>query len=136
MKISPVNMEKRVKLGLRAGDTVDVVQRIKEKDKFRLQSFEGLVLAHKHGNEAGATFTVRRVASGVGVEKVFPLYSPMIEEIKVLKRAKVRRAKLYHIRTKAAKEISRQMRNLRTAKDEPEVEAPVAAPVEEKVAEK
>ena len=136
MKISPVNMEKRVKLGLRAGDTVDVVQRIKEKDKFRLQSFEGLVLAHKHGNEAGATFTVRRVASGVGVEKVFPLYSPMIEEIKVLKRAKVRRAKLYHIRTKAAKEISRQMRNLRTAKDEPSVEAPVAAPVEEKVAEK
>ena len=136
MKISPVNMEKRVKLGLRAGDTVDVVQRIKEKDKFRLQSFEGLVLAHKHGNEAGATFTVRRVASGVGVEKVFPLYSPMIEEIKVLKRAKVRRAKLYHIRTKAAKEISRQMRNLRTAKDEPSVEAPVAAPVEETVAEK
>jgi large subunit ribosomal protein L19 len=125
MKISPVDMEKRVKLGIRAGDTVDVVQRIKEKDKFRLQSFEGLVLAHKHGNEAGATFTVRRVASGVGVEKVFPLYSPMIEEIKILKRAKVRRAKLYHIRTKAAKEISRQMRNLRKTKDEPEVAAPV-----------
>ncbi len=120
MKISPVNMEKRVKLGVRAGDTVDVIQKIKEKDKFRLQSFEGLVLAHKHGNEAGATFTVRRVASGVGVEKVFPLYSPMIEDIKILKRAKVRRAKLYHIRTKAAKEISRQMRNIRMSKDEPE----------------
>ena len=112
-------MEKRVKLGIRAGDTVDVIQKIKEKDKFRLQSFEGLVLAHKHGNEAGATFTVRRVASGVGVEKVFPLYSPMIDDIKILKRAKVRRAKLYHIRTKAAKEISRQMRNVRMAKDEP-----------------
>jgi len=124
MKISPVNMEKRVKLGIRAGDTVDVVQKIKEKDKFRLQSFEGLVLAHKHGNEAGATFTVRRVASGVGVEKVFPLYSPMIDDIKILKRAKVRRAKLYHIRTKAAKEISRQMRNIRKSKDEPEVEIP------------
>lgn len=120
MKISPVNMEKRVKLGVRAGDTVDVIQKIKEKDKFRLQSFEGLVLAHKHGNEAGATFTVRRVASGVGVEKVFPLFSPMIEDIKILKRAKVRRAKLYHIRTKAAKEISRQMRNIRMSKDEPE----------------
>jgi large subunit ribosomal protein L19 len=127
MKISPVNMEKRVKLGIRAGDTVDVVQRIKEKDKFRLQSFEGLVLAHKHGNEAGATFTVRRVASGVGVEKVFPLYSPMIDDIKILKRAKVRRAKLYHIRTKAAKEISRQMRNIRKTKDELEVSAPVEA---------
>ena len=124
MKISPVDMEKRVKLGIRAGDTVDVIQKIKEKDKFRLQSFEGLVLAHKHGNEAGATFTVRRVASGVGVEKIFPLYSPMIEEIKILKRAKVRRAKLYHIRTKAAKEISRQMRNLRKTKEEPEVAAP------------
>ena len=130
MNISPVNMEKRVKLGLRAGDTVDVVQRIKEKDKFRLQSFEGLVLAHKHGNEAGATFTVRRVASGVGVEKIFPLYSPMIEEIKILKRAKVRRAKLYHIRTKAAKEISRQMRNIRTAKAEPEIESPATLTAE------
>ncbi len=124
MKITPVNMDSRIKLGIRAGDTVDVVQRIKEKDKFRLQSFEGLVLAHKHGNEAGATFTVRRVASGVGVEKVFPLYSPMIDEIKIIKRAKVRRAKLYHIRTKAAKEISRQMRNIRTAKDVPEAEVP------------
>ena len=113
-------MEKRVKLGIRAGDTVDVIQKIKEEDKFRLQSFEGLVLAHKHGNEAGATFTVRRVASGVGVEKVFPLYSPMIEDVKILKRAKVRRAKLYHIRTKATKEISRQMRNIRMSKDEPE----------------
>lgn len=113
-------MAKRVKLGIHAGDTVNVIQKIKEKDKFRLQSFEGLVLAHKHGNEAGATFTVRRVASGVGVEKIFPLYSPMIEEVKILKRAKVRRAKLYHIRTKAAKEISRQMRHLRASKDEPE----------------
>jgi large subunit ribosomal protein L19 len=133
MKISPVNMEKRVKLGIRAGDTVDVIQKIKEKDKFRLQSFEGLVLAHKHGNEAGATFTVRRVASGVGVEKVFPLYSPMIDDVKILKRAKVRRAKLYHIRTKAAKEISRQMRNIRSAKNEPEAE--VATPVETPVTE-
>ena len=128
MKITPVNMDSRIKLGIRAGDTVDVVQRIKEKDKFRLQSFEGLVLAHKHGNEAGATFTVRRVASGVGVEKVFPLYSPMIDEIKIIKRAKVRRAKLYHIRTKAAKEISRQMRNIRTAKDVPEAEVPREGP--------
>ena len=135
MKITPVNMDSRIKLGIRAGDTVDVVQRIKEKDKFRLQSFEGLVLAHKHGNEAGATFTVRRVASGVGVEKVFPLYSPMIDDIKIVKRAKVRRAKLYHIRTKAAKEISRQMRNIRTAKDEPTVEGPAEAPKTEKIEE-
>jgi large subunit ribosomal protein L19 len=90
-----------------------VWQKIQEKGKTRLQAFEGLVLAHKHGNEAGATFTVRKVASGVGVEKIFPLYSPVIDKIEIVKRAKVRRAKLYHVRDKAAKEIRRQMRNTR-----------------------
>lgn len=115
--ISPVNTEERAKLDLRSGDTVRVWQKIVEKGKTRLQAFEGLVLARKHGKEAGATFTVRRVASGVGVEKIFPLYSPMVDKIEVVKRSKVRRAKLYHIREKAAKEISRQMRNLRLAKD-------------------
>ncbi len=124
--ISPVNIEERQKLDLRAGDTVKVWQKIEEKGKIRLQAFEGLVLARKHGKEAGATFTVRRVASGVGVEKIFPLYSPIIDKIDVLKRSKVRRAKLYHIREKAAKEVSRQMRNLRLAK---EVEAPAAEEV-------
>ena len=120
--ISPVNIEERAKLDIRAGDTVKVWQKIVEKGKTRLQSFEGLILARKHGTEAGATITVRRVASGVGVEKIFPLYSPMIDRIEVIKRSKVRRAKLYHIRDKAAKEISRQMRNLRLQKDV-EVEA-------------
>jgi large subunit ribosomal protein L19 len=121
--ISPVNIEERQKIDLRAGDTVKVWQKIQEKGKIRLQAFEGLVLARKHGKEAGATFTVRKVASGVGVEKIFPLYSPVIDKIEVLKRSKVRRAKLYHIREKAAKEVSRQMRNLRLEK---EVDAPVA----------
>ncbi len=116
--ISPVNIEERQKLDLRAGDTIRVWQKIQEKGKVRLQAFEGLVLARKHGTEAGATFTVRRVASGVGVEKIFPLYSPVIDRIETIKRAQVRRAKLYHIRDKAAKEISRQMRNLRMQKDE------------------
>jgi len=114
--ISPVNIDERQSLDLRAGDTVKVWQKIQEKGKTRLQAFEGLVLARKHGKESGATFTVRRVASGVGVEKIFPLYSPMIDKIEVLKRARVRRAKLYHIREKAAKEVARQMRNLRTEK--------------------
>ena len=104
-----------------------VWQKIQEKGKVRLQAFEGLVLARKHGKEAGATFTVRRVASGVGVEKIFPLYSPIIDKIEVLKRSKVRRAKLYHIRDKAAKEISRQMRNLRMQKEVVEVEETVEA---------
>ena len=115
--ISPVNIEERQNLDLRAGDTVKVWQKIQEKGKTRLQAFEGLVLARKHGRDSGATFTVRRVASGVGVEKIFPLYSPIIDKIDVLKRSRVRRAKLYHIREKAAKEVSRQMRNLRTEKN-------------------
>ena len=105
-------MKNRQDLGIKAGDTVRVWQRIEEKGKTRLQAFEGLVLAQKHGNEPGATFTVRRVASGVGVEKIFPLYSPMIDKIEIIKRSKVRRAKLYYIREKAAKEIKRQMRRM------------------------
>lgn len=111
IKFSPVNIGERAGLALKAGDTVRVWQKIKEKEKIRLQAFEGLVLARKHGGEPGATFTVRRVASGVGVEKIFPLYSPLIDKIEVLKHAKVRRAKLYHIRKKAAKEIKRQMKS-------------------------
>ena len=108
--ISPVNIEARKELGIRSGDTVRVTQKIKEKGKVRLQVFEGLVLMVKHGTEAGATFTVRKVASGVGVEKTFPLYSPMIDKIEIVKRTKVRRAKLYYIREKATKEIRRAMR--------------------------
>ena len=115
--ISPVNIEEREKLDLRSGDTACVYQKIVEKGKTRLQAFEGLVLAVKHGKEAGATITLRRMSSGVGVEKIFPLYSSVIDKIEVLKRSKVRRAKLYHIREKAAKEISRQMRNIRMAKE-------------------
>jgi large subunit ribosomal protein L19 len=138
IKISSVNIEERKKLDLRAGDTIRVTQKIIEKDKktdkpkTRLQDFEGLCLSVKHGKEAGATFTLRKVASGVGVERIFPLYSPMIEKIEVVKRASVRRAKLYHIRKKAAKEIRRQMRNLREV---PEVEETIVAetPVAEEV---
>lgn len=114
---SPVKVSERKNLDLRSGDTVRVWQKIVEKGKTRLQAFEGLVIAVKHGKEAGSTFTVRRVASGVGVEKIFPLYSPMIDSIETLKRSKVRRAKLYHIRDKAAKEIRRQMRNIRELPD-------------------
>jgi len=111
--ISPVHMDSRKNLGIKAGDTVRVWQKIQEKGKTRLQAFEGLVLAHKHGAEAGATFTVRRVSGGVGVEKIFPLYSPMIDKIEIVRRSKVRRAKLYHIREKVAREIRRQMRKIR-----------------------
>lgn len=131
--ISPVDMAARQKLDLKAGDTVRVWQKIQEKGKTRLQVFEGLVLARKHGCEAGATFTVRRVASGVGVEKIFPLYSPLIDKIEIVRRAKVRRAKLYYIREKVAREIRRQMRNVQAfspevvSEDQSEADAPVVS---------
>lgn len=111
-KISPVDIEKRKKLGIKAGFTVRVWQKVPDKGKFRLQAYEGLVIACKHGTEAGATFTVRRVASGVGMEKIFPLYSPMIDKIEILREVKVRRSKLYYIREKAAREIRRRMRKI------------------------
>ena len=111
--ISPVDIAKRRSLDMRPGDTVRVTQKIIEKGKQRLQAFEGLVLAKKHGKEAGGTFTVRRVASGVGVERIFPLYSPMIENIEIVKRSRVRRAKLYFIREKVAREARRQLRRTR-----------------------
>jgi len=123
--ISPVNMEDRKSIGIKAGDTVKVHQRIQDKGKTRIQIFEGLVLARKHGNEPGATFTVRKVASGVGVEKIYPLYSPNIDKIEITKRAKVRRSKLYYIREKVNREIKRQMRrmNLMSISTESEIEA-------------
>ena len=80
------------------GDTVKVFQRIKEGNKERIQVFEGTVLGKKHGNEVGATITVRKVSKGVGVERIFPIHSPLIEKIEVVKRSKVRRAKLYFLR--------------------------------------
>jgi len=127
--ISPaVDTTKRAALDLRAGDSVRVWQKIKEKDKFRLQAFEGLVLARKHGTQAGATFTVRKVIDGVGVERIFPLYSPAIDKVELVKRSKVRRAKLYFIREKAAKEIRHQMRRIMDTKYEEE--ETVVAPVE------
>ncbi|MEI6346272.1 MAG: 50S ribosomal protein L19 [bacterium] len=116
--VSPVDMAQRKTWDMRGGDTVKVTQKIKEKGKVRLQVFEGIVLARKHGSDSGATFTVRKTASGVGVERVFPLYSPNIDSLEVIKRANVRRAKLYHIRHKATKEINKQMRKVRSANDE------------------
>lgn len=127
VNVSPVNMNERKELGLRPGDTVRVHQKIQDKGKTRIQIFEGLVLARKHGNEPGATFTVRKVASGVGVEKIFPLYSPLIDKLEIVKRAKVRQAKLYYIREKVAREIRRQMRRMTVVDFATESEAEAAA---------
>jgi large subunit ribosomal protein L19 len=117
---------------LKPGDTVRVWQKIEEKGKTRLQAFEGLILARKHGNEIGGTFTVRKVASGVGVEKIFPVHSPMIDHVELVKRARVRRAKLYFIREKVAREARRQLRRQRLVTDADMVsdESTAEAPVE------
>lgn len=111
IKISPVDIEARKKIDMRSGDTVRVWQKIQEGDKTRLQAFEGMILAMKHGKENGGTFTVRRVVDNVGVERIFPLYSPSIDSIEIIKRASVRRAKLYYIREKATKELKRHLKS-------------------------
>jgi large subunit ribosomal protein L19 len=140
IKISPVNIKTREKLDFKAGDTIKVWSKIvDEKGKSRLQAFEGIVLARKHGKEIGATFTVRKVASGVGVERIFPLFSPMIDKIEITKKAKARRSKLYYIRTKAVKDVRRKMRSvtmqekdkkLEDSKEEIETETEVNPEVE------
>jgi large subunit ribosomal protein L19 len=83
---------------IRSGDIVRLHQKIKEGDKERVQIFEGLVLARKHGKEAGATITVKKIISGIGVERIIPLHSPTLEKIEIIKSGKVRRAKLYYLR--------------------------------------
>lgn len=130
VKFTPVDLEERKKLNFKSGDTVKVSSKIlDEKGKYRLQSFEGIVLARKHGTEPGATFTVRKVASGVGVERIFPLYSPMIGKIEITKRARARRSKLYYIRTKAVKDVRSKMRSVANNQVE-ETEAETVAAVE------
>jgi len=112
IKLFPAQSAGRKNLDIRSGDTARVWIKIQEKGKTRLQAFEGLVIARKHGREPGGTFTVRKIASGVGVEKIFPLYSPAIDKVEIIRRAKVRRAKLYYIREKSAKQIRRKMKGL------------------------
>lgn len=83
---------------IKPGEKVRVFQKIREGDKEKIQVFEGLVIAKKHRKEIGATITVRREISNVGVERIFPLHSPTIEKIEILKKGRVKRAKLYYLR--------------------------------------
>ena len=115
---------KKEHLEILPGDTVKVSQKIKEGDKERVQIFQGVVIARKHGKEIGATITVRRVISGVGVERIFPLHSPIIEKIEIIKRSKVRRGKLYYLRKAKGKKARLKRRKF------------IRAVVEEKPAEK
>lgn len=111
IKMTPVDIESRKNLEFASGDVVRVWNKIKEADgKTRLQAFEGMVLARKHGTEIGATFTVRRVASGIGVERVFPLFGVMIDKIEVVRHSKTRRSKLYYVRDKALRDVRRKLK--------------------------
>ncbi|MEK7603812.1 MAG: 50S ribosomal protein L19 [Patescibacteria group bacterium] len=95
---------------LKTGWTVKVYQKIKEGDKTRVQAFEGIIVARKHGNEPGGTITVRKVSGGIGVEKTFPVHLPTITKIEVTKRADTRKSKLYYLRDKSAKETRKKMK--------------------------
>ena len=96
------NMPEKEVPSVTVGDTVRVHLKVKEGNRERIQVFEGTVIAKKHGG-INETFTVRRISYGVGVEKVFPLYSPVIEKVETIRRGKVRRAKLYYLRDRVGK---------------------------------
>ncbi len=99
--ISESSMKQEVPV-VSIGDTVKVHVRIKEGEKSRIQMFEGTVIAKKHGG-ISETFTVRRLSHGCGVERVFPLHSPVVEKVEVIRKGKVRRAKLYYLRDRVGK---------------------------------
>ncbi len=109
---------------IKSGYIVRVHQRIKEGDKERIQPYEGLVIAKKHGKGINSTITVRRVSGGIGIERIFPLHSPKIEKIEIIKKAKVRRAKLYYLRNLTGKKA-----RLKTKRDFEA--AAIATPAEE-----
>jgi len=112
------------------GDTVRVFVRIREGDKERLQAFEGVVIARKHSG-LRETFTVRKVSFGIGVERIFPLHSPVIEHIEVVRRGRVRRAKLYYLRNlrgKKARVREREYFQLKPEAETPEGIAPEETP--------
>ena len=115
INLTTVNVEERKALAFKSGDVLRVNTKVSEgKGKFRIQAFEGLCLARKHGTEAGATFTVRKMSGDIAVERIFPLYSPMIDSIKIVRSNKTRRSKIYFVRTKAAKETRKKLKNDRT----------------------
>src|SRR5258708_1518248 len=128
-QFTPVEQESRTKLVFKAGDTIRVWNKIQEKGKTRLQAFEGLVLARKHGTESGATLLVRKVASGGGVERIFPLFSQNNDKIEVLRHSKTRRSKLYYIRTKAVKEVKKRLKSVTLSKAASGEASTQAAPV-------
>lgn len=109
---------------IRPGDTVKVHQKIKEGDKERIQIFEGIVIARKHGKGISSTITVRKVVEGVGVERILPVHSPSIAKIEVVKSGKVRRSKLYYLRTAKGKKAKLKKRGFAVAVVDKPAETP------------
>lgn len=96
-------LPKKKRPNLKIGQTVRIHHKIKEGEKERIQIFEGIIIKMNHGQGADKTFIVRKIVEGVGVEKIFPLYSPIIEKIEIKKESKVRRSKLYYMRGRSGK---------------------------------
>ena len=118
-KLISFNLKQRKPLDtpeLQAGDVVKIFRKIKEGSKERLQSFQGTVIAIKGGQSSSKTITVRKVSFGVGVEIVFPLSSPQIEKIEFVKRTRARRAKLYFVRDKSVKVLSKKLKEVAVKK--------------------
>lgn len=122
---------------IQTGYTVKVYQKIKEGEKHRIQSFEGLVIKLNSGFGADKSFTVRKVVEGIGVEKVFPMYSPLIEKIEVKKKSKIRRAKLYYMRDRFGKSarLKESFVSSKVADEEEEVEKAIEELAEQKAQE-
>ena len=105
---------------IKPGDTIKVHQKIKEGDKERIQIFEGVVIAKKHGTGISSMITVRKVVDGVGVERIFPVHSPWISKIEIVKHGKTRRSKLYYLRTAKGKKSKLKNKDFIEAIAEPE----------------
>lgn len=127
--------KKKAIVDVRSGDTVKVTQKIKEGEKFRLQLFEGVVIRVDRKESHTARIVVRKIASGIGVEKSFLMHSPLVEKVEIVKRAKVRRNNLSYLRNRSgksarlvAKDFDRVAVN--TLKEDVAVEAPAEAPAE------
>jgi len=121
-------MSEDIRNELKPGMVVKVHQKIREKDKERIQIFEGIVLALKSGNEAGATVTVRKVSKGYGVEKIFPIHSPNVAKFEFVRQMKVRQSRPYYIRKGRKK-----LKEVKAEQSAKKVEAPKAKAEEPKV---
>jgi large subunit ribosomal protein L19 len=120
---------------IQPGMHIRIFQKVKEGEKERVQQLEGLVLARKHNKEPGATFTLRRVMDGIGVEWIIPIFSPLIQKVELLKASRVRRAKLYYLREKSSKQTRKKLKVLgkfgKAVIEEPVIEKAQDAPVKE-----